>query len=285
MRKILFLKGLPASGKSTFAKGLVAKEPDKWVRVNKDDFRYMLHDRKWSKGREKTVEAVQLSVARSALDRGQNVIVDNTHMSPRHENVWKDLAKEFKAEFEVKEFNTSVEECLERDQKRGVPVGAVGKDVILRMFYQHSCLPPPEPVAGRQIVIVVDIDGTLALMKDRSAYEWEKVGNDELNQPVSQAINALRAMGNAVILLSGRDGSCRKQTEEWLERHRIDYKELFMRPTGSMEKDTIVKLKLYEDHVKDKYSVLCVFDDRPCMVRLWRGLGLFCFDCGNGIEF
>lgn len=212
MRKILFLKGLPASGKSTFAKGLVAKEPDKWVRVNKDDFRYMLHDRKWSKGREKTVEAVQLSVARSALDRGQNVIVDNTHMSPRHENVWKDLAKEFKAEFEVKEFNTSVEECLERDQKRGVPVGAVGKDVILRMFYQHSCLPPPEPVAGRQIVIVVDIDGTLALMKDRSAYEWEKVGNDELNQPVSQAINALRAMGNAVILLSGRDGSCRKQT-------------------------------------------------------------------------
>ena len=75
---------------------------------------------------------------------------------------------------------------------------------------------PPEPVAGRQIVIIVDIDGTLAIMKDRGAYEWGKVGNDELNQPVAQAVSALRNMGNTVILLSGRDGSCRKETEQSL---------------------------------------------------------------------
>ena len=144
---------------------------------------------------------------------------------------------------------------------------------------------PPEPVAGRQIVIIVDIDGTLAIMKDRGAYEWGKVGNDELNQPVAQAVSALRNMGNTVILLSGRDGSCRKETEQWLERHGIEYKELFMRPAGSMEKDTIIKKKLYDDHVKDIYSVLAVFDDRPCMIRLWRKMGLFVFDCGNGVEF
>ena len=28
-----------------------------------------------------------------------------------------------------------------------------------------------------------------------------------------------------------------------------------------------------------------VFDDRPCVVRLWRSRGLFVFDCGNGVEF
>jgi hypothetical protein len=58
-----------------------------------------------------------------------------------------------------------------------------------------------------------------------------------------------------------------------------------MRPEGSMEKDTVVKKALYDEHIKSRYNVLGVFDDRPCMVRLWRSLGLFCFDCGNGIEF
>ena len=34
--KLLLLKGLPASGKTTFAKELVRKDGN-WVRVNKDD--------------------------------------------------------------------------------------------------------------------------------------------------------------------------------------------------------------------------------------------------------
>lgn len=36
------LKGLPASGKSTYAKELVLKSPGKYKRINKDDLRAMV---------------------------------------------------------------------------------------------------------------------------------------------------------------------------------------------------------------------------------------------------
>jgi len=283
MLKVLFLKGLPASGKSTFAKELVSKEPDTWVRVNKDDFRSMLHDKKWSRGREKTVEATQISVAQAALGRGQSVIVDNTHLSPRHENIWQKIAKEYNAEFEVKYFDTSVEKCLDRDQKRGAQVGCVGKDVIVRMSYQLQ--EKYEPNTELPKAIICDIDGTLAIMHDRGAYEWDKVGNDLLNPAVKMMIRADFGTDVEIILLSGRDAVCRKQTIGWLRENKILYDQLWMREAGNNEKDTVIKKRIYDEHVKDNYNVLCVFDDRPCVVRLWRSMGLFCFDCGNGIEF
>lgn len=286
MKKVLFLKGLPGSGKSTYAKELVAKDPDTWVRVNKDSIRWMLHDYKWSRGREKTVEAVQRSIAEQALERGQSVIVDNTHMSERHENIWKEIAKQYDAEFEVVGFfDTSVEECLKRDQARGVSNGCVGKDVIMRMFYQHMCNEPPEFIEGVPPAIICDIDGTLAIMKNRGAFEWEKVGQDELNEAVRAVVLAMKEMGYNIILLSGRDAVCKDETWEWLSVNNIPFDELWMRPEGSMEPDTKVKREMYEKHVKGKYNVRFVLDDRPCMVRMWRKLGLFTFDCGNGIEF
>ena len=49
MSKLLILKGLPASGKSTYAKELVSKG---WKRVNKDDLRSMIDGGKWSKKNE-----------------------------------------------------------------------------------------------------------------------------------------------------------------------------------------------------------------------------------------
>ncbi len=132
--------------------------------------------------------------------------------------------------------------------------------------------------------VICDIDGTLALMKNRSPFDWKKVGEDELNVPVAKIISNFWE-DTTVILLSGRDGSCREETIEWLEKNPVNWNHLYMREAGNNEKDTIIKKRLYDEHVKDKYNVLCVFDDRPCMVRMWRDMGLFCFDCGNGIEF
>ena len=47
MSKLLILKGLPASGKTTEAKRLVIEENFK--RVSKDDLRAMIDNSKWSK--------------------------------------------------------------------------------------------------------------------------------------------------------------------------------------------------------------------------------------------
>jgi predicted kinase len=278
---VLFLKGLPASGKSTFAKDLVAKEPDTWVRVNKDSLRTMLHDGKWSRGREKIVQSMQRAMAEQALQNGLSVVVDDTNLAPKHEDTYRQLADRYGAEFEVRLFGASVEECLERDSKR---TDSVGKDVICRMFYDFMCKKPVEPIEG-QNAVVFDIDGTLAKMKDRGPFEWEKVGQDELNRPVQTALKAFQETGFAVLIVSGRDGSCEELTKEWLARNQIEYDGFWMRPAGSMEKDTVIKERIYREHIEGKFNVVGVFDDRPSVVRFWRSQGLFVFDCGNGVEF
>lgn len=280
--KILFLKGLPASGKSTFAKELVAKEPDVWVRVNKDSLRKMLHDGKFSKGREKIVEQMHRNTAEKALSDGLSVIVDDTNFSPRHEETFRQMAERYNAEFEIKEFDTTVEECIERDNKRA---DHVGKDVILKMFHQGLCKTAPVIREDLRTAAIFDMDGTLAIMHNRGPFEWAKVGNDLPNSPVMQALFAFEKYGVAILIVSGRDESCRKETMDWLARSGVTPDALFMRPIDDMRKDTIIKQEIYDREIKGHCNVLAVFDDRPCVVRFWRSQGLFVFDCGNGIEF
>ncbi len=61
---------------------------------------------------------------------------------------------------------------------------------------------------------IVDLDGTLALRGDRNPYRWDRVGEDEPNVPVIVATQAIAAHPSApaIVLVSGRDESCRRQT-------------------------------------------------------------------------
>jgi hypothetical protein len=43
-----------------------------------------------------------------------------------------------------------------------------------------------------------------------------------------------------------------------------------MRTPKDRRKDTIVKKEIYKREIEDKFSVRGVFDDRDCVVDLWR---------------
>ena len=43
MIKVEMLVGIPGSGKSTYAKQIVTKDPSNWVRINNDDLRAMMN--------------------------------------------------------------------------------------------------------------------------------------------------------------------------------------------------------------------------------------------------
>jgi len=49
-----------------------------------------------------------------------------------------------------------------------------------------------------------------------------------------------------------------------------------------MRKDVIIKQEIYEEHIKDKYDVLFVMDDRNQVVEFWRSIGLTCFQVAEG---
>ncbi len=275
MKKLLVLKGLPASGKSTYARELVAKG---WKRVNKDELRAMIDDSKWSKSNEQRIRDVESTLVGYFLDAGMNVVVDSTNFA--YEKSWEAKAKIHGAEFEVKFFDVALMECIERDAKRGDK--SVGAKVILGMYNQYL---KPKPVgyeAKLPDTYIFDIDGTLAKMNGRSPYDYTKVATDVMNFDVVVLASYI-AKAHDVIIMSGRDSSCRKDTEEWLAKYDIKYQALYMRAEGDTRNDAIVKKELYEAHVKGKYNVLGVFDDRNRVVDLWRSLGLTCFqvDYGN----
>src|SRR5260221_208198 len=82
MRTLFILKGIPASGKSTFAHDLLKREPDRFKRVNRDDLRMMIDAGAWSPEKEEFIREVQDTLIRSAFNNGYDVILDNTSLVP-----------------------------------------------------------------------------------------------------------------------------------------------------------------------------------------------------------
>lgn len=279
MKKVIILKGLPASGKSTYAKKLIDENVGAYKRVNKDDIRAMLDNGKWSKDNEKFVLNVRDQLILLALDNGKHIIVDDTNLATKHEARIRQLVKG-KARVEVVKFDVDLEECIKRDLKR---VNSVGEKII-RGMYEQFLKPKIEAYQGSDnnpSAYIFDIDGTLATMKDRSPYDWHKIDQDELNVTVRHQLRALQDQGNLIIIFTGRDGVCEAETKEWLKYNEISYDHFDIRPEGNTEKDSIVKKRMF-DKIKDKYNIIAVFDDRDQVVEMWRELGLTCFQVAKG---
>jgi len=274
--KLVMLRGLPSSGKSTFALELVSKG---FKRVNKDDLRSMIDNGKWSKSRESLIKEIERTIAIDFLTMGENVVVDNTNFG--YEKYWEDIANNYKIDFEVKFFDTPFLECIERDAKRGEK--SVGAKVIQRMYDQY--LKPK--LKGHNPTLedcyIFDIDGCLALTDGkRSHYDFTNVSGDIPNRDIVKLVKKLYETTNNIYIVSGREDSCRKETEEWLEKNDIYYIDLYMRKTNDNREDSIIKREIYEAKFKDKLNILGVIDDRDRVVQMWRSLGITVFQCAYG---
>ena len=142
MKTLYFLRGLPASGKTTWAKEKLAElnvDGKKLaVRTNKDEIRKRLR----AKGidSESKVVGRETELVTKALKAGKDVIVDNTHFKPLHEWRYRHLAKEHGYSFKIVSFtHVPIEECIRRDAKRR---NRVGETVIRDMDYYRRSLRP-----------------------------------------------------------------------------------------------------------------------------------------------
>jgi hypothetical protein len=133
--------------------------------------------------------------------------------------------------------------------------------------------------------IIVDIDGTLAIRGDRSPYDWSRVSEDTINKAVRLIVNSYHEVNpdRDIFIFSGRDGNCFPDTEKWLHQNFVIFDHLYLRPEKNQEKDSIIKERMFNDHILGKYEVDFVLDDRDQVVKLWRSLGLTCLqvDYGN----
>lgn len=294
--KLIFLRGLPGSGKSHWAAMQVPPNGRGVIIINKDNIRTQLTSTGWvwSPENEKDVIAERDKQITAALTHPDihTVISDDTNFGNKHENVLRQLAKKHRAEFEIKVFDTPIEECIRRDSLREGKA-KVGEGVIKSMaarylgYVENMEWEPVEPDPDRMPAIICDIDGTLALFAGkRSPYDHAKCEDDDLNVPVRKVIETFyRFMGYQIIYLSAREDKWRPQTEAWFRKQGLPPGSLHMRLTGDSRNDAVVKYELFNNYVRNRYNVVFVLDDRPRVLRMWQTIGLFTLAVGDLKEF
>ena len=291
MKKLIILQGIPASGKSTYAKKLVQENPGMYKRVNRDDLRAMLDAGHFSKGNEKFVKRVRDYIVEDALSSGKHVIIDDTNLVASTVEHLKNLAQKHTektghpVKVETKLFDIPMEEAIERDSKRENPVG---KQVIRRMHQQLHGIKKLRPTYAEQNTslpkaIICDLDGTLSIIGNRSPFDGSKCEFDLPNEPIVAMVKQYKKLGVAILLLSGRDGKYMPETKRWLEKYEVEYDALWMRAEDDKRKDSIIKKELFEQNIKENYCIEFVLDDRDQVVDLWRNdLNLPCLQVFYG---
>lgn len=303
MPTIEMLKGLPASGKSTYAKKKVSENTNQWKRLNKDDMRAMFDDGKHSKGNENQILQIRDDLIRYFIKNGKNVIVDDTNLAPYHEKTLRKLAEELGCSFKVNDsfMNVDISECVKRDLKR---FNSVGKDVIYSHYNKwikgrserHHEYNYKHQERGFPTCLICDLDGTLFWIDDsvdgsRSPYDMTRVDEDIVNEPVCKLIFSLIYSDikpiDEIIFVSGRSSGGRDKSEDAIKDlfgvsgEHIKWK-LLMRKEGDFRKDVVVKQEIFKENIEGKYWVRWVFDDRQQTVDGWRGLGLPTFQVAKG---
>lgn len=304
---LVIMRGLPASGKTTYARKWVAEDLANRVRVNRDDLRSMLHDGLFVKGvTEQTIIAMRDNMITTALRFGKSVINDDTNLPSRNVRDLMKLAAKYGAEVKVVDLtNVDFYTCLQRNAERGHTVpDTVIKEMWMRfglekVWASGKPLPLPDmaetaverkmyvPDASLPFAVIFDIDGTLAHMNGRSPYDYTLVSTDLPDYRVIDELFLHAREGDHIIFLSGRKSECREDTVQWLLKYTGMtgtgvYSSLFMRADGDDRNDAIVKYELFDTHVRPNFNVLHVYDDRNRVVEMWRSIGLKCFQVATG---
>ena len=134
MNKLIICRGIPASGKTFWAKQWVLEDPEHRVRINQDDIRLML-GKYWVPSREELVQHIQKEALIEALERGYDIVIDNTNLNKKVLDFYRALIIDHgNHAIEYKDFfDTPLSVCIERDKNRDVQVS----EKIIRNFYNN----------------------------------------------------------------------------------------------------------------------------------------------------
>ncbi len=326
---LIITRGLPASGKTTWAKQWLAADPNSRMRINRDSLRettygqYVIEPHQ-----EKVITEIQKNLLKQYLfgKYPKSVIMDDTFLRSDSIKTLLDFISDEQIRWVaeghknrnikvlVKDFPLTVDEAVARNQERvskgerAVPDSVVEKMAKRYQIRKDGNIQPVSDALVERVMDVaysrgpeqykhddklkdscylVDIDGTLALIdktvsSPRSPYDYTRVIEDKPNTPVIEMVKALKTYGHKIVIMSGREDSCRTDTEEWLKQNNVPYEVLFMRKAGDQRKDSIIKWEMYSNNVKEKYNVNACIDDRNQVVEMYRSRGFKVFQVAPG---
>lgn len=139
MNKLYICRGLPASGKTFWARQFGVNHGFRACRVNRDDLRLMAHNGQFSTEREFFILRTTVAIIAQALMHGYDVVSDDTNLQTYIVRQLVTAAAVCGRPVEMVLFETPLALCIARDAKRAQ---SVGESVIRAMFESVEVLPP-----------------------------------------------------------------------------------------------------------------------------------------------
>lgn len=308
MTSLTLTIGLPGSGKTTVAEQCRELVPDT-VLVSRDALRaeFFGEFTNHSQEQESLITSVAEKAVDKALEEGRHVIVHDQNLRKSYRKRWATYAVKYGVPFRYIDLtHVPLESCLlrniHRTDKYPVPDSVI-IDNHKRYLSNKQAIETPESLVealkdtvqghepylwspGLPEAVIVDIDGTVANHKGvRDPYDTSRYHLDKPKPEVIRIVqdNAYRAIPKKIIFVSGRDAKFKDVTLEWLFEHvKVPVEGLFMRPEGDTRRDDIIKLELFDAHIRGKYNVAFVLDDRNRVVKAWRSINLLTLQVDEG---
>lgn len=134
--------------------------------------------------------------------------------------------------------------------------------------------------------IIFDIDGTVANLEHRKHFvngakkDWPSFNKMiPFDTPIEQTIYLNNLLDpcftGPIFVCSGRSEDEKETTVKWLKENGVKYDRLFMRKSGDYRADYIIKKEILDEIRQGGYEPWIIFDDRQCVVDMWREQGLF----------
>ncbi|WP_238134212.1 ATP-binding protein [Calderihabitans maritimus] len=146
---VTIMVGLPGSGKSTW----IEKNAKTDAVISTDEIRWKEFGIQYDLRLEPEVWQIAFSKLRGYLKQGRDIIFDATNITRQRRRLIKKIADQFKARTRVVVMNTSLEECLYRNERR--TQDKVPAEIIKIMAYQFEW---PEETEGFDEIQVVQPD-------------------------------------------------------------------------------------------------------------------------------
>lgn len=292
MTQYLYIyRGLPGSGRSESAMELI--ESNSWViRISRADIGMQLygyyHPKDLGRFEQDNISLIQKAQIEAALNAGLSVVVDNENLDATSVKELYYLANKYKVEPKIFNFDVHFEKCIRHDAKnRNMPLGEKYIRELVKKFVTKGHInPPPEniteaPMSGKRYepnpnlpkAVWLDADGTFFKMLPelRGPFDFHLVHLDPVQEHIVGLVKALQADGYKIVVMTGRDESCRQATWDAFVNAGVIPDDMFMRPNDTKDiKDYQIKEMLFWENVYGKYDIHFALDDRNSVVKYTR---------------
>ena len=142
-------------------------------------------------------------------------------------------------------------------------------------------------------IVISDLDGVIAdithrkHLLDQKDINWEtfemRSRMDPPKKEIIWLLNMLYHRGTQVYIFTGRSegekGGIRELTVDWLERRKVKYNKLFMRPFGDRRPDFVLKREWLK--TIPRQQVLFALDDRYQNILMYNRMNIETLFVGN----